>query len=110
VDVAKIVRDAAASLEQTRKAIRAGLDEIDAPGLEEPDDATFMAWVQTMAGAGDPAVGLEPGQYPPIPLVSEDGREYVASPWLEALQFVDGGDDILNRIARIQRKIESEVA
>ena len=107
MDVKRIVDEAYDEAEGVRAAIRAGLEEIDAPGLVEPTDAEFMAWVQTMAGAGDPELGVEPGKYPPTQITGPDGQQFVASPWLTMLEFVSGGDEVLARMARIQKKVEA---
>lgn len=118
MNIAKIVDEAAEDAQSIRMAIRAGLDDMQAPGLVEPTDAEFMAWVQSMAGAGDPSLGIPAGKYPPIPMIDPMGRPVVMSWWLAHLDakaqppseragkpLVDGGEAILQRMARIQRKM-----
>ena len=123
MDMARIVDEAADELEGIRKAIRAGLDDVKAPGLVEPTDAEFMEWVQSMAGEGDPMAipPAEPGKYPPIPMIDPDGAPVVISPWIAMLDakvqppspnagkpLVDGGAEILARMERIERKLVSD--
>ena len=104
MDISKIVDAAASDLGGVRQAVRAGLDEIKVAGLAEPDDDTFMAWVASMAGAGNPELGIAPGKYPPVPMIAPDGAPLMVSPWLESMNYVDGGDAVLARMLRIQRK------
>jgi hypothetical protein len=105
MDITRIVDEAASDLGGIRKAVRAGLDEITVAGLAEPDDDTFMAWVASMAGAGNPELGIAPGKYPPVAMIAPDGAPIMVSPWLESMNYVDGGESVVARILRIQRKL-----
>ena len=97
IDVAEVVKEGIARGESHREAIREAL-EGDVPGLVEVDDAPFMAWV-----------GSWMKQYPVQPIMLETGQMVNASPWLLALEFVDGGDAVLKRIERIERTVAGSV-
>lgn len=60
------------------------------PGYVDPDPATFRAWFEEKLA-----------QSPPVPMVTPDGREIVASPWATALAYAEGGKEIVNRYLRI---------
>lgn len=89
IDVAEAIDEGIARAESTRKAIRESLTG-EVPGMVPVDDVPFMAWV-----------GSWMQQYPIQPITMEDGMVITASPWLLALEYVEGGKDVLKRIERI---------
>jgi len=89
IDVAAAIKEGIARAEASREAIRESLSG-PVPGMVAVDDVPFMAWV-----------GSWMQQYPIQPIVTEDGMVVTASPWLLALEYVEGGKDVLKRIERI---------
>ena len=132
INVKQAVDEAVDAVEARRKAVRATLDETDFPGLEAVDDQTFMAFVEAMVGqypeepmiTPDYAEEVPPegvllpspygmivvdGEGTPIlkdglPQVIPQESVIVASPWMVAMSYVDGGKQIVDRAIRIQRK------
>lgn len=93
IDVEAAMKEGIARAESHREAIRDAL-EGDVPGLVAVDDAPFMAWV-----------GSWLKQYPVQPIIVEEtGQIVTASPWLLAMEHVEGGDEVLKRIERIMRE------
>ncbi len=73
-----------------RKVIRASFETGADIGIETVPDDVFRAFIETKVQ-----------EHPPVPLIFPDGRTEVASPWIIALNFVDGGKPILDRFVRI---------
>tara|TARA_R110000868_G_scaffold164750_5_gene397635 strand:+ start:4024 stop:4308 length:285 start_codon:yes stop_codon:yes gene_type:complete len=89
IDVAEAIKEGIARAESTRKAIRESLTG-EVPGMVAVDDVPFMEWV-----------GSWMQQFPIQPCPRKDGTVVVASPWMLALNEVEGGDAVLKRIDRI---------
>lgn len=57
---------------------------------EVPDDVFLAAFEQQVA------------ESPPVPITLPDGQQVVASPFVLALAFADGGDEIVRRFTRLR--------
>ena len=98
IDVREIVAEVKERLEADRKAIRERLEDGPAPpGLAEPTDEEFMTFVEGMLK-----------KYPEELIIMPDGRPIMASRWITALPYVEGGKQIVDRVNRIQRKGERD--
>lgn len=67
------------------------------PGYTDPDDDVFVAWYEQQMMMS-----------PPVPMVTPEGRELVASPWSVALAYAENGKAITNRYLRIVQRRESD--
>ena len=84
-----IERAAEMAFEMLDEAIE-GMDKMlpkVGPGTHRPTSYELAMWVQEMTT-----------QYPPVPMVNEDGTQVVASPYLLCLKYVEGGPALLKRI------------
>ena len=92
-DRARTVMDAAQQrADHYREALREAIGDVPL-GSERasPDDLASFVELQVVA-------------HPPVPLRYPDGTERVISPYLAALEFAEGGKDLLRAYMRAREK------
>lgn len=61
-------------------------------GMKRLPDKLFLDWFSLNAFV----------KYPPQPMVTPSGQAAVVSPWVAMLPYVNGGEDVLKRVAKLR--------